>query len=289
MKRLLASIGLCSFLFSLTGIASAQGTSVSSAAPTLTGQAEACGKDINKAMNKEKFIYEGMLFGVSEAEAEEQGATRVDRSGNTWIKVSDGVWANGNEFGNNDDMDANTAQDLLGNIPAIHLGIMETQKANTSDLLPPLLQSFRAFQCRIESICGLVEQSISKKKSQTDPVKVHLPGCKEITFEPLLSCQLAAEDAPGKTAAYPTISDEAFIRSYCSPVAQKMIDYHESQLSYLAHYDAAHRSIRQLAGYLDPLIDALSFPLLTPLRQIATFFSNWSRVPCFLSYCANPQ
>jgi len=67
---------------------------------------------------------------------------------------------------------------------------------------------------------------------------------------------------------------------------KELTSYEESQLLFLTHEDAAQRTLRQFAGFLEPLLVKLRFPFLSPLQQVSNFIGEWSSVSCFLPYCA---
>ena len=249
-----------------------------------------CYGEIERSLNRERFLFESVLFGVRTASEERLGAVRVDTNGETWIKTTGGKWVSeGKGPQSNSQMDTNTASDQFASssssAPAVRAGLLETQRALTSDLIPSILQSFRAFQCRLHTVCELAEQSISLPMREEeeigmdpDPLDIQVPGCLEFKQLPSLeSCR----------PTYLTKIDEiGAMRRYCLPAAQRLARYEEHLLLLIAHYDAAHRTLRQFAGYLEPLLDIVRFPFLSPIRQIGEFMNQWNRVPCFLPYCA---
>lgn len=289
MKRLIAAIGL--LLFLLPQSISATDDPAASISPGAT----TCVQDIDKTLNRERFLYESVLFGVRPASEERGGATRVDSEGTEWIKNDKGKWvSDGRDAMTDDEMDRKTASDPLRDIaaereqgitsgateetPAIRHGILESQQALTSDLLPPILQSFRAFQCRAAAACEGIGRVAASGEASTETMQITIPGCETLPVKPVQSCRPS-----------PLINDWndlSVIRAHCDPVMRTMVRYQEAQLAFLTHEDAAHRTLRQFAGYLEPMLQRLRFPFVSPLRQVADFLNRWSHVPCFLPYCA---
>ncbi len=293
MKRLFAAIGLGLILFpSLAFADNSSSADPGQAGGGGTAPADICVQEIHRNMHREQFLYETVLFGLRPSADEPAGAMRLDEDGTLWIKNSDQQWTTDDQDPIGDDaMDSRTLQDPLAggtssqNSTATHLGIFETQRASTSDLIPPLLQSMRAFKCRLAAVCESVNISLKTPKNGESTVdEVAVPGCEPLPFTPYPGCQLSQSSDAGATA---TAFDADTLLSYCRPVAAKFVAYEEAQMRFLAHYDGAHRSLRQLGGFLEPLLEAVKFPLLNPLRQAVTFLSQWANVPCFLSYCAD--
>ncbi len=264
-------------------------TSSSSSSSSPQSAAEQCTNDIAKGLAKERFLFDTMLFGNRHAAEEKAGATRVDEVGDTWIKNTEGKWVtNGKDAVSDDDMDKQTATDPLMKAntidpqnPSVRPGILDTQKALTSDLIPPILQGFRAFQCRLESFCEGVTQTVDtpvgSKGNGSDSIDVTIPGCVPEAEKVIKTCQ---------PSPIFSVSDVVAARTFCAPVIKKLTTYEEAQLLYLTHEDAAQRTLRQFAGFLEPLLVKLRFPFLSPLRQVSNFIGEWRSVSCFLPYCA---
>lgn len=312
MKKFSLFLGIILFLIFLRPLAGntqeASDTESSSSSTSSMGMADACKQDINRALSRERFLYEGVLFGVRPAAKLPNGSTRVDEEGRTWLKNDDDKWVSAEQSPKNDkEMDDATAHDHLPPLSSssssssqaagVRPGILETQEALTSDLLPPILQSFRAFQCRVTAVCKAASLAVQwpagdesiQERGKDEPttaldndfLSVDITGCLDLEVHLPRSCQPTP-----RTTFLKSYMDAAVVRTYCQPTAQSLLQYEEAQLSFLAHYDAAHRTLRQFAGYLEPFLASVRFPFLSPIRQDAQFFNTWNRIPCFLPFCA---
>ncbi|MFA6523727.1 MAG: hypothetical protein WCS85_05160 [Candidatus Peribacteraceae bacterium] len=265
------------------------------AADPVAASADTCIQDINQWLNRERFTYHSVLFGVRNAKSDPVGSTRVDQQGVLWIKSNTNRWTSPPLARRTDaQMDRTTAFDPLSVIsksssssPAVRSGIFETQQATTSELIPALLQSFRAFECRVETVCESAERALylaaeSDSSVSTTPGK-GVPGCR---------MGLAPVD-PLPVSCRPTLltilPDLLQARGYCEPAKEELLRFEEQELAFLVHYDAAHRSLRQFGGYLEPLYEIVRFPFLTPLRETAQFMNIWNRIPCFEPYCSQER
>ncbi len=250
-----------------------------------------CRSSFNAALNRERFLFESILVGVQKASDERTGATRVDNKGFTWIKTENDRWVSpavSEDAISDDDMDNRTAFDALPAVEgssssrsAIHPGLLEAQRALTSDIIPPILQGYRGFQCRVQSVCEAVAMAIrsgmGSSASPASSVTVRLPGCREIELKEFSTC---------RPSAIMSFTDFATLADECQSLATELVRYQGSQLLFLAHQDAAHRTLRQFAGYLEPFLNSVRFPFLTPIRQVSNFFLQWTASPCFLPFCA---
>lgn len=281
MKRFL-SLSSAFLILQLLLPSLAAGASSSSGIDGLPDAAGQCRRQVNVFLQRERSLFDMRLFGVKLAQDEPEGATRMAVDGTLFLKTGKSTWASGTQMMSDEEMDRNTVRDplpLAGQIPQNppYPGLLETQRALTSDLLPPLLQNFRAFQCRMASICEAAFLALRGGNGDGATVKIAVPGCREMELPTMNLC------APNPMFTY---LDPVTLRSYCSPVAADLTRFEESQLRFLAHEDAAQRTLRQFAGYLEPFLNLVRFPFLQPLRQVASFLGQWSDVPCFLSHCA---
>jgi hypothetical protein len=295
MKNSLA-LPLASILFALsvaTGAAGADIPAVPAWQPP--DGASRCMRAINDALDKERVLYESVLVGTKMAKDEDLNAVRMDNGGVRWIKVAADRWVTDGQDDSRTDriMDNNILLDPLASSsssnsassvpPGVHPGLLEAQQAVTSDLIPPLLQSFRAFQCRIAAECAGADEALRRASGDSGgPFTAEAPGC--VTLPVTL---------PQDCIASPLFSLNAFtdpaLRNYCGSTGDRLVRYQEQQLLMLAHYDGTHRSLRQFVGYIEPLLDVVSFPFLPPLQEAAQFLEEWNRVPCFQPFCATKE
>ncbi len=249
-----------------------------------------CQEQIQVFLRRESFLFDARLFGLKPAAEEPEGATRITAAGDLFLKTAEDTWASGGITMGDADMDASTAHDPLP-LPGVspqdvpYPGILETQQALTSDLIPALTQNFRAFQCRMESICKAAGLALRGGNGEGPNVRVSVPGCREMELPKLDRCALKP------TSINPTfmLDDWDSLPDYCLPVADDFVRFQESKLFFLAHEDASHRTLRQFAGYLEPFLNIVRFPFVHPFRQVASFLGQWSDVSCFLSHCAQEE
>ncbi|MBT4119801.1 MAG: hypothetical protein HOG89_03875 [Candidatus Peribacter sp.] len=256
--------------------------------PALVGAADpiastdACRLRTNRELAREQRLYRVYLFGKKKAEDAEIGNVRYDRDGWAWIKKDDSgtPWRNSHPDHqslkwSDGVMDANDEHSEI--IPII--GIFETKRVMTSELIPYLLQSIRALECRTAALCEA--SRFSEIQGGNDPVdvgEVQPVGC--IEFKDLQTwpeCHFAQPE--------PGIKSQADSRSYCDDISNQLLRRETEQLKLAVEYDAGFRTLLQFAGNFDIFLRELRWPLTGTLRQAVQLIGQLERIPCFLSSC----
>jgi hypothetical protein len=272
MKRFLTCFGL-SFLLLLPASALLQS---SSSAPATDSPVTGCQDEINARLASEERIYRTVLFGRRKAADEPVGTVRFDADLNEWLKTGKNEWRGfgPKKAGNDGDIDAKTERDPLDKdkSPA-RAGIFAQKKVLTSDLLPPLIQSYRAFGCRIEAVCEAARKSLTG----TDPMKIETVGCRPFeNVKPLASCN--------KNKNSDTFSESA-VRTYCDAVAPELFAHEGELLKLSVSYDASYRSLLQFAGGFDAFLKDFQTTLFSPLSDSMSLLGQLQRIPCFAAQC----
>ncbi len=256
--RLLAAGLLCTLLLQAASVASVRAQESGTAA---------CFGDISRLMDREQRLYRSVLFGQKAAADLPVGATRVDREFHVWMKTGGTAWRSLAE-GYAGTTWSNLLMDERADVP-VRRGLLEQRQTPTSDLLPPLLQSVRALQCRLRAVCAL--SRLPAPDDAAVPVVVEVPGCVPQSFTPLRSCTPA------------TVVDLSF--GDCDAAAVSVVEREMQLLRLLVAYDAAHRSLLQFAGGFEGFLADVRLPLLQPLWQAVRVLGSLDGLPCFLSQC----
>lgn len=232
--------------------------------------------------------YRGVVLGAPKASRAPIGTVRYDKDGLPWLKTSVGTWKTfakkecdggpgypceltGEPPAEKD----NDAMDDAAEFPP-RRGWLELKMATTSELLPPLLQSMRALQCRLENVCALAAASLNKPSGDT--VDIETPGCVKETLPVLRAC------VPDKEGTVPQTAVETVL-SECAGMRQTVVEREQELLKLLVAYDAAHRSLRQFLGLLETFTVDIRSTLLGPMWEAVRAFHALGRVPCFSSQC----
>ena len=247
--------------------------------------ADECRQKTNYEVAREHRLYRSYLFGKRNAEDAPVGDVRYDTDGWAWIKrdSSSTPWQNSNPDNqglrwSNSVMDENDEHaDIL---PLI--GIFETKRTSTSELIPYLLHSIRALDCRLKTLCEISRLSETESGSEPEPVdisSIQVLGCIEFT-EAQTWPECHFESNPDARNI-----DQGDTRSYCESITQQLMDREMQLLKLVVEYDAGFRSLLQLAGNFDIFLREFRWPLSVTVRQAVELIGQLGRIPCFLSSC----
>lgn len=267
MMRKALSIGLIALLLPLQVVA---------------GTADECRDRVNREIAREQRLYRAYLFGKRWAKDAPVGDVRYDKDGWAWMKINDSGTPWGNSHQDNTGlkwsdktMDKN---DEHAEILPIK-GIFETKRVTTSELIPYMLQSIRAFDCRLDALAEIPRISALKSGEEPEEIKkIQSAGC--IAFEDL-------ETWPECHFSLPTESElsESDSRTYADDMADQLLLREIEILKMIVEYDAGYRTLLQFAGNFDIFLREMRWPISGTLRQAVQLMGQLERIPCFLSSC----
>lgn len=244
--------------------------------------ADSCRQRTNREFAREQRLYRAYLFGKRNAKDAPVHSVRYDKDGWAWSKTADPntPWRNSHPDNqglrwSNSVMDANDEHaDIL---PLI--GIFETKRVNTSELIPYLLQSIRAFECRLDALSEVIR--LSQVESGDDPIDIEVVqplGCKEFRdLQTWPECHFAKPNLDNV--------DRGDSTSYSEDTVDQLLTREKEMLKLAVEYDAGYRSLLQFAGNFDIFLQELRWPLSLTIRNAVGLIGQLERIPCFLSSC----
>ena len=237
-----------------------------------------CRKKINTELSLEQQTFRSVIFGLSSTEDAGEGEIRYDTDGRAWYKSGTDEWRTAATV-EEDESDTKTNEKMTedSRTPP-RKGLLETRRMTTSELIPYIGQSMRAMQCHTELICSIARQSIGQTDFLPQEITAQALGCISEEVTTFTSCHLAAEENT-------FISEKADILTYCDRIAEAMVEQEMGIMELVVEYDAAHRTMLQLAGNFDLFLQEFRSPLLSSLRQMVNLVGSLNRIPCFLSSC----
>lgn len=271
----------------------------SSSASSISAVTDAgCNEAFRTQLTLQQFVLRQIWFGRKDAEQETVNAVREDDEGDIWMKTGENIWRTStkgfeNTTWTNAQMNGQTAWEGMNETTLVgkrseRTGIFEQKGMLTSELLPDLLQSFRAFQCRTAMVCEAVEQSFLRGKTD-DGGFLHIatPGCEEMIMKPLAQCRFGNADAKEAMDLQNPLTgfSTTVVHTECQPLAEQLIAREASFLRTAVAYDAAIRTLLQFGGSFDAFIEGLRGDVLAPLEQTMSLLSQLSRIPCFAAQC----
>ena len=265
--RILFTIGMCLTLFCSTA------TFAQDADPDEETSDLKCRERAEMEMRKEHLLYRSMLYGQSKAEDARVMEQRYASDGSLWYKWDEGQWQSQSEGYEGTTWSDTFMNDMMQ--PPPRKGLFETKGVLTTELIPYIGQSIRAFDCRLRLIPEWTRKSISAEEGRR--LKLFAPGCKMEVREALKEC---LHSAAGDDKAF--ASDAT---SHAAVVAEDLFEQELALTLMAVHYDAGYRSLLQFAGNMDNSLKDLRWPLLGTLRRAVALVGNFGRIPCFTSSC----
>ena len=256
-----------SFVFGTMHTASAQDLTTS-----------ACLQETYGSLGSSQRKFRGFVLGQKKSEDLPVGAVRFDTEFTAWTKTAADTWKNlipDSETNSDETMDDEAEF-------ADVKGILETRKTLTSDLLPPLLQAFRAFQCDSRARCMVA--AASQRRDAPEEITVQPDGCISFTLPRMDSCQI--EQAPKTGTGEKTPANFSEVKTgFCDKVRTSLVEHEAKALKFLVAYDASYRTVLQFAGSFQNFMTQLRGPLLFPLWEAFRALQTFGDEKCFNAQC----
>jgi hypothetical protein len=297
MKRTLANIGLVTAIIVSATLAHAQqgGEKTATAASV-----ERCAAQINDRLAQQERLFMQNLFGRKRSADMPLNSTLYDEDGSPWIKTETNRWvrADGIAQGGtrtNADMDAkrewdgqnnseNDPMPILSERRSSLEGIFERKQSLTSQLIPDLLQSVRALQCRTALVCEAAQQSFQRGANAQDALTIETPGCLSMKMPTLDGCAFGNNEKVDVKKNL-VIGYDTTVITQCPSLATDVMERNAALLKIAVSYDAAYRTLLQFSGSLDQFLWSMRGSVLMPIEQTIPLLENLSRLPCFTAQC----
>ncbi len=265
--------------------------SVSAADPKVS--VPACRNAIHERLGQQTRLLRRVWLGESTARNAPLNAVRYTEDGTAWIRVQENTWRTAtlgfeNTTISDAQIDQQTEWEGMNDREPVgrreyRLGVFQQTQMLTSQFVPDLTQSMRAFQCRLEMVCEGVRLSFSREPlNDQGLLSVVTPGCDTLVMQPIAECRF---DATG-TVTQNTLDGIAasVVETECAPFVSQLVNREAAFLRVLVAYDSAVRTAYQLGGSIDMFLQGLRGDFLAPLEQTIPFLTLFD-VPCFTNTC----
>lgn len=236
-----------------------------------------CQAAINEELALEHLFFRSVIFGQKKAEDASVGEVRRDFDGNVWYKVDDDDWRSVGEGISPSTSRGDSAVDGASPIPP-RRGLLETERVTTSELVPFIGQSLRALQCRLELICDATKKSLEQSTEAPVSIVADAYACLDISRQTIPECHLLKGQREKK-------DQRSAVETYCEEIAQQLMEQEAAIINLTVEYDAAYRTMLQLAGNFDLFLQEFRSPIVNSIRQMVNLIGSFNRIPCFLSSC----
>lgn len=164
-------------------------------------------------------------------------------------------------------------------------GILETKARLTSELVPPIVQSYRTLRCNLVAVCEAVSGSF---RTQGGAMNIRTLGCEQVSIPRYPECFLA-DDEVNNTPGTGSTSDLQELSSDCATFVNQTLASERSALRLAVAYDSGYRAMLQFAGMMDWMLSDLPTSAVAPVRDMVNMLGRLHQIPCFTGQCDNPD
>lgn len=165
-------------------------------------------------------------------------------------------------------------------------GIFESKERLTSDLVLPLVMSYRTLRCKAVAVCQVA--SVSSRVNDVT-VKAHPLGCEEQEIPVYPECNFSPSPEAVSDGKSATQADAAQIANECGAIVEETLRVERANLKLGVGYDTGYRALLQFAGMMDWMLEDLSTKAVKPVRDMVNMLGKLYQIPCFISQCDNPD
>ncbi len=184
-------------------------------------------------------------------------------------------------FGSIQDKDGNVVVKGGGSGTVVRQGILEERGRLTSELVAPIMESYRAYRCRSLAVCKVLQESFSHTNMK-EAVQVHTLGCQPQEIEPYEECFFGT--AKNAKARLPQ-SDVQALGTECDVLVQDTLTMERAVLRTAVAYDSGYRGLLQFSGMMNMLLDATARFAFPPLRDMINLLGKLHQIPCYIGQC----
>lgn len=168
-----------------------------------------------------------------------------------------------------------------GYTDALRNGIFETQRRLTSELVTPLIESYRTYRCRSLDVCALMADSFLTNGGDAD---IRLLGCEPVTLPRYPACYLKPDgNSPGTPGQFENL------QNLCQSLLESTFAAEESVLRLSVAYDAGYRALLQTAGIMDWMLEGFPTGALKAISDMVNLLGKLHQIPCYIGQCDNPR
>jgi hypothetical protein len=161
-------------------------------------------------------------------------------------------------------------------------GIFSARRRLTTELVPHVAQAYRTLECKLASLCQLLDESLRVMETTPQNVTVKVLGCVDVETTTFATCHL-----PSKKSTHPELGA---LRSYCTAMTESLRTREMQVTKLVTEYDAGYRSGIQFSGIFRAFLGQMRGVVLGSIRSATQMITSFSRIPCFIGACdANPS
>ncbi len=183
-------------------------------------------------------------------------------------------------FGSRKDRDNKFTVLTGGETNAQYRGIFETKGRLSSELIWPLVESYRVLRCRSTAVCEAAKQSFGVTNQM---LNIRPIGCARQQILSYNECSFAGSDN-----GVPQ-SDVVGVQQECGVLVGESLKVERSVLKLAVSYDSGYRAALQLGGMINWMQEDFPTKVLKPVRDMINLLGKLHEIPCFIGQCDSPD
>ncbi len=188
-------------------------------------------------------------------------------------------------FGSRKDTDGKNIVLTGGETNAVRTGIFETKGRLTSELVEPIVDSYRVYRCRTLSVCRTLDESFGVDGGTVDLRQL---GCEPTQAERYEECYLAGKgDQPEQAADLQ--SEGTALLGQCQALAEQTLAAERSVLKLAVAYDSGYRALLQFVGMIDWVLTDFPTQTVKAIADMVNVLGKLHQIPCFIGQCDAPD
>ncbi len=158
-------------------------------------------------------------------------------------------------------------------------GYIEMRGRMTSELIEPMVESYRVLRCRSVAVCKAMQQSFDPAGDTT--LTIRTLGCEDRDIEQYTECGFDDDSR---------YQDQiAVLEGQCGALMNDSLAAERATLKLAVSYDAGFRSALQLGGMIDWMQGDFPSEVLSPIRDMVNLLGKLHEIPCFTGQCDQPD
>ncbi len=172
-----------------------------------------------------------------------------------------------------------------GDVSEERIGIFETRGRLTSELIEPIMESYRVYRCRTLEACQVATQSFGIDGGTFD---LKMLGCHKRTVERYGECYFGGK-SDASDGNVDVQNSATRILQRCQQLASETLDSEQAVLKLAVAYDSGYRSLLQLAGMIDWMLQGFPSQIIRAVSDMVMMLGKLHQIPCFIGQCDNPN
>jgi hypothetical protein len=186
-------------------------------------------------------------------------------------------------FGSRRDKDGGFTGLAGGRTRTAVTGILETTGRFTSELVSPLVDSYRTYRCKMIAVCATMGESFGVQGGNVD---INLLGCEQERLPRYSQCFFSDADAQSGVELQTSL---VRMTQQCDDLVVQTLARERAVMRLAVGYDAGYRAMLQLTGMMDWMLQGFETTTVKAVADMVNLLGKLHQIPCFIGQCDLPK